>query len=111
MGIKDFRSFEKTDWEKLILDSSVADANEKQQIVATIQLVPENQRIRLAKSILGLIGGSSLIRAKCNECVNYSDTKNSISQCRSFGCPLWGRRPYKIGAENISTEDYSEGND
>jgi hypothetical protein len=47
------------------------------------------------KACIGKCSPRQKIKAMCQHCVNYEDTRKSIKYCTSFKCPLWRERPYQ----------------
>lgn len=55
--------------------------------------MPKASRMRYAKCMSGKISLRSAIKMKCNECVGHQ--RPEVTQCSSYGCPLWPYRPYQ----------------
>jgi hypothetical protein len=41
-------------------------------------------------------GNSDCVKAMCHECIGWHDVKDSIMDCRGWGCPLYFRRPFQF---------------
>jgi len=48
----------------------------------------------MQKAYAGVAPPRSAIKAQCLHCVGF--TRDDVTHCTSFACPLWAYRPYQI---------------
>ena len=48
---------------------------------------------------------AACIKAQCQECVGYEDMANGIRNCTAPACPLYAKRPYQTGRQQLVEED------
>ncbi len=63
--------------------------------IRDIERTPLLYRVLRVKAALGEASPRLAIKAKCQECVGYEEVRESVGNCRSFGCALWSYRPYQ----------------
>lgn len=51
-------------------------------------------RTVMLKAYQGTASPRSAIKAQCLNCVGY--TREDITHCTGYSCPLWAYRPYQI---------------
>ena len=57
--------------------------------------VPTLYQGRLMKALLGELSAKAAIRAHCEQCVGWEDTKPRVGGCTTYACALHAYRPYQ----------------
>jgi len=66
----------------------------RQEIISSrIEATPLKYRDGYARALNGEATQKQVITAKCRECVGFENTSERVSNCESYGCPLWLYRP------------------
>ena len=61
---------------------------------AAVDRAPANCRTLLSRVYSGNASPREAIKAKCQECLGYTDVADAIRNCTSRTCPLLAYRPY-----------------
>ena len=61
---------------------------------AAVDRAPVSCRALMSRVYIGNASPRQAIKAKCQECMGYTDVAEAIRECTSPTCPLFAYRPY-----------------
>jgi hypothetical protein len=68
----------------------------QQKIKDYLPLIPNRHSETYQKAIVSDRAKHVVIKAMCQQCVNYEKITENIRYCESLLCPLWNIRPYQF---------------
>jgi hypothetical protein len=95
-----------TEQRRLKAESSMSHRAEKiiERARVYSQTVPSAYRSLYLKARSGEASPREVIKAACQQCVNYEDVKNMVGDCTATTCVRWQVRPYQNKSDQEETE-------
>lgn len=72
--------------------------------MAAVDRVPASTKALLERVFNRDASPREAIKAKCQECMGYTDVANAIRNCSSQTCPLLAYRPFRVARTAQATD-------